>query len=60
MKGSEKGVFDGIKIVSFAWAIVGALTMKYLADYGATVIRIESSTYPDANRLNAPMKDGKS
>jgi benzylsuccinate CoA-transferase BbsF subunit len=60
MKGEEKGVFDGVKIVSFAWAIVGALTMKYFADYGATVIRIESSTYPDANRLNAPMKDGKS
>jgi len=60
MKDAEKGVFGGIKIVSFAWAIVGALTMKYFADYGATVIRIESSTYPDANRLNAPMKDGKS
>jgi benzylsuccinate CoA-transferase BbsF subunit len=60
MKGEEKGVFDGVKIVSFAWAIVGALTMKYFADYGATVVRIESSTYPDANRLNAPMKDGKS
>jgi benzylsuccinate CoA-transferase BbsF subunit len=60
MKDAEKGIFDGIKIVSFAWAIVGALTMKYFADYGATVIRIESGTYPDANRLNAPMKDGKS
>ena len=60
MKTAEKGVFDGINIVSFAWAIVGALTMKYFADYGATVIRIESSTYPDANRLNAPMMGGKS
>ena len=60
MKSAEKGVFDGIKIVSFAWAVVGPLTMKYFADYGATVIRIESSTYPDANRLLAPLKDGKS
>jgi len=60
MTKMEKDVFRGIKIVSFAWAVVGPLTMKYFADYGATVIRIESSTYPDANRLNAPMKDGKS
>jgi len=60
MKEVEKSVFNGINIVSFAWAVVGPLTMKYFADYGARVIRIESSTYPDANRLNAPMKDGRS
>jgi benzylsuccinate CoA-transferase BbsF subunit len=60
MNSEKNNVFSGIKIVSFAWAVVGPLTMKYFADYGATVIRIESSTYPDANRINAPMKDGKS
>ena len=27
---------------------VGLLTSKYLADHGAEVIRIESSTYPEA------------
>jgi len=60
METENKKVFEGITIVSFAWAVVGPLTMKYFADYGATVIRIESTTYPDANRLNAPMKEGKS
>jgi benzylsuccinate CoA-transferase BbsF subunit len=53
-----KSVFSGLKIVSFAWAVVGPLTMKYFADYGATVVRIETSTYPDANRISAPMKEG--
>jgi len=60
MKSVENGVFSGIRILSFAWAVVGPLTMKYFADYGATVVRIESSTYLDANRINAPMKEGKS
>lgn len=60
MESDKKKVFEGITIVSFAWAVVGPLTMKYFADYGATVIRIESTTYPDANRLTPPMKDGKS
>ena len=60
MERVENNVFSGITIVSFAWAIVGPLTMKFFADYGATVIRIESSTYPDANRISAPMKEGGS
>ncbi len=60
MKNLEKSVFKGLNIVSFAWAVVGPLTMKYFADYGATVIRIESGVYPDTNRINPPMKDGKS
>lgn len=59
MENENKNVFRGLNIVSFAWAIVGPLTMKYFADYGARVIKIESSNYPDANRLSAPMKDGK-
>lgn len=60
MKDVEKSVFSGLTIVSFAWAMVGALTMRYFADYGATVIRIESNNYPDAARLSPPMKEGKS
>jgi len=60
MERIKENVFSSIKIVSFAWAVVGPLTMKYFADYGASVIRIESSSYPDANRILAPMKEGKS
>jgi benzylsuccinate CoA-transferase BbsF subunit len=53
----SKNVFEGIKIVDFGWAIAGPLTLKYLADYGATVICIESFQRPDLLRTATPYKD---
>jgi len=53
-------VFEGIHIVDFGWAIAGPLSLKYLADYGATVICIESLQRPDLLRISAPFKDGVS
>jgi benzylsuccinate CoA-transferase BbsF subunit len=53
----ENNVFDGIKILDLGWAIAGPLTMKYLADYGATVICVESFKRPDLLRTSAPFKD---
>jgi benzylsuccinate CoA-transferase BbsF subunit len=51
-------VFDGINIVDFGWALAGPLSVKYLADYGATVVCIESMKRPDLLRISAPFKDG--
>jgi benzylsuccinate CoA-transferase BbsF subunit len=63
MKGRGKGirpnVFTGLKILGFNWAMVGPLTMKYFADYGATVVRIETALRPDVSRMSAPYKDRK-
>jgi benzylsuccinate CoA-transferase BbsF subunit len=53
----SKKVFEGIKIIDFGWAIAGPLTLKYLADYGATVICIESHRRPDLLRTATPYKD---
>jgi crotonobetainyl-CoA:carnitine CoA-transferase CaiB-like acyl-CoA transferase len=39
--------------------MVGPLTLKFFADYGATVIRVETSTRPCATRTSSPFKDGK-
>jgi benzylsuccinate CoA-transferase BbsF subunit len=39
--------------------VVGPLTMKYFADYGATVIRVETSKRPCTMRISAPYKDDK-
>jgi len=50
-------VFEGVKIIDFGWAIAGPLTQKYLADYGATVISIESFQRPDLLRTATPYKD---
>ncbi len=59
-KGRTKpNVFTGLTIVSFSWAMVGALTMKLLADHGARVIRIETAHRPDVSRISSPYRDGK-
>jgi crotonobetainyl-CoA:carnitine CoA-transferase CaiB-like acyl-CoA transferase len=50
-------VFEGLKIIDFGWAIAGPLTLKYLADYGATVICIESFQRPDLLRTATPYKN---
>jgi benzylsuccinate CoA-transferase BbsF subunit len=55
----QDGVFSGLTILSFSLAVVGPLTMKFFADHGATVIRIETSTYPCTMRTSSPYKDGK-
>ncbi|MEJ2110270.1 MAG: CoA transferase, partial [Acidobacteriota bacterium] len=54
----DKKVFEGIHIVDFGWALAGPLSVKYFADYGATVICIESFRRPDLLRISAPFKDG--
>ena len=56
----DEKVFGGINVVDFGWAIAGPLSLKYLADYGATVVCIESPQRPDLLRISAPFKDGVS
>ena len=51
--------FEGVKVADFSWVGVGPITMRYLADYGATVVRIESIQRPDFLRLAAPFRDGE-
>ncbi len=55
--GLKPGIFKGLTITSFCWAIVGPLTMKFFADYGATVIRVETARRPCTLRISAPFKD---
>ena len=51
--------FEGIKVADFSWVVAGPLVTKYLADYGATVVKVESMEHPDILRLSAPYKDNK-
>jgi benzylsuccinate CoA-transferase BbsF subunit len=55
----REGAFSGLKILSYSWAVVGPLTMKFFADHGATVIRIETTRRPCTMRSSAPYKDNK-
>lgn len=52
-----KKPFEGLRVADFSWVGVGPTVAKYLADHGAEVIRIESSTYPEALRRVGPYVD---
>jgi len=54
----KKNVFEGIKVAEFAWVVVGPSTSRYLADQGATVVKIESHNRLDTNRINGPFFGG--
>lgn len=51
-------VFAGLKVWDMSWVGVGPLTGRYLADYGATVVRLDSSSKPDVLRLAPPFQGG--
>lgn len=50
---------DDVKVVDFMWALAGPGTTRTLADYGATVVRIESSTRIDGSRTVGPFLKNK-
>ncbi|HEX2965004.1 MAG TPA: CoA transferase [Syntrophorhabdaceae bacterium] len=52
-------IFSDLKILAFNWAMVGPLTLKFFADYGATVIRIETNKRPCVTRTSSPYREGK-
>ncbi|MCI0769408.1 MAG: CoA transferase [Chloroflexi bacterium] len=45
---------EGVKVADFSWVIAGPLTTKYLAIFGAQVVRIESHSKLDRFRLQPP------
>lgn len=52
-----KRPFDGLRVADLSWVGVGPTVAKYLADHGAEVIRVESTTYPEALRRVGPFVD---
>lgn len=49
--------FEGVKIADFSWVGVGPISTKYLADHGATVVRVETTNPLDILRVAGPFKD---
>lgn len=58
-KGAQsRGPLAGVRIADFTWIGAGAYATKLLADFGADVIKIETSTHMDTLRSTGPFKDG--
>lgn len=49
---------EGVKILDFMWALAGPGATRILADFGATVIRVESSKILDVCRTIRPFING--
>jgi len=52
-------VFEGVKFLDFSWVVVGPSAVRYFADHGAEVVRVESTSNMDVLRLSPPFKDGE-
>jgi len=50
--GPRPGPLSGVRVLDFAWALVGSITTKTLGDLGAEVVKIESRTRPDLARMD--------
>jgi crotonobetainyl-CoA:carnitine CoA-transferase CaiB-like acyl-CoA transferase len=48
---------DDLKVLDFSWLMAGPWTTRVLADYGATVLKIESEKRKDAIRMAPPFRD---
>ena len=51
--------FEGLKVLDFCWVVIGPMTTRYLADYGARVVRVESEHRPDVLRNGEPFAGGE-
>jgi crotonobetainyl-CoA:carnitine CoA-transferase CaiB-like acyl-CoA transferase len=56
---SREPALAGVKVLDFMWAIAGPVATRTLADYGATVVRVESTSRMDICRTLHPYRGGK-
>jgi crotonobetainyl-CoA:carnitine CoA-transferase CaiB-like acyl-CoA transferase len=56
---TPRHALDGLKVLDFTWVYAGPAATRYLTDYGATVIRVESSKRIEPLRVIGPFKDGQ-
>ncbi len=54
---SDAKPLAGVKVADFGWFMVGPQTIKPFSDFGADVVRVESTARLDALRLVGPFQD---
>ena len=50
---------EGLKVADFSWVVAGPVMGRALADFGATVVRIESGTRIETARMMQPFYRGQ-
>jgi crotonobetainyl-CoA:carnitine CoA-transferase CaiB-like acyl-CoA transferase len=56
--GRDAAPFEDLRVVDLSWVVAGPVVGRTLADYGATVVRVESARRIDLARLVGPHADG--
>lgn len=56
---SSESPLNGLRVADFSWVGAGPRATKDLADYGATVIKVESARRLDLGRMSPPFKGGE-
>lgn len=59
MEAAARCPFDGLKVLDLAWVVAGPALGRALADFGATVVRVESSVRIETARLMGPYPGGQ-
>lgn len=54
-----EGPLAGLKVLDLSWVYAGPAATRYLSDYGATVVRVETQQRIDGLRHVNPHKDGE-
>ncbi len=57
--GALDQALSGVKVLDMMWVMAGPASTGVLAQYGATVVRVENEARLDTARLLAPWYDGK-
>ncbi len=52
--GGRRRPLDGVKVLDLTWAMAGPATTRMMADFGACVVRIETSNHLDVARTIGP------
>ncbi|WP_337188137.1 CoA transferase [Phenylobacterium sp.] len=50
---------EGLKVVDMGWIMVGPVSARYLAELGATTIKVETAKRPDPLRAMGPFRNGE-
>ncbi|MEE2663790.1 MAG: CoA transferase [Myxococcota bacterium] len=54
--GQDRPPLEGVKILDLFWVLAGPGATRMLADYGAEVVHVESTTHPDTLRVIPPYR----